>query len=192
MVMFLTAQYIIFDGQRSSGLIKGIRFGIIAPGVSAAKTLHLVGSGAPGDRMIDISIQSTSVQAASMAKVGDDARHPRSSSSSNAHAAADACEKLQTILIPMSRALSVVYDVAYRRSKNAMPALADLSTVQDDVWDDSYGGVAVIATRMECTAPCGLVIESLKLHRQVSGIYLLVIAVIIPQTRISPSRRYIG
>jgi len=184
--MSLTAQYIIFDRQRSSGLIKGIRFGTIAPGVSAAKTPHLVGSGAPGDRTIDIFIQFTPVQAASMAKVGDDARHPHSSSSSNMHAATDACEKLQAILITMSRALSFAYDVVYRRSKNAMPALADLSTVQGDVWDDSDGGVAVIAARMECTAFCGLVTESLTLHRQVSGIYLLVATVIIPQTRTSP------
>jgi len=136
-------------------------------------------------------VRSVYAQAASTAKVGDNARYHLSLSSSNAHAAADACEKLRTILIPMSRALSVADDVAYRRSKNVMPALADLSTVKDDVWDDSYGGVAVIAARMECTAPCGLVIESLKLHRQVSGIYLLVAAVIIPQTRISHLRRYL-
>jgi len=144
----------------------------------------------PGDRIIDISIQSTSVQVASTAKVGDDARHPRNSSSSNAHAAADACEELQTILIPMSRMLSVAYDVAYRRSKNAMLALADLSTVQDVVWDDSYGGAAVIVARMECTVPCGLVIERLKLHRQVSGICLPIATVIIPRTGISPLRRH--
>lgn len=159
MLMSLIAQYITFDDQRSSGLIKGIQFGIIAPGVSASKTLYLVGSGAPGDRMIDISIQSTSVQVASMTN-DDDAEHPRSSSSSSTHAAVDACEKLQTILIPMSRALSVTYDVSYRRSKNAIPA-------EDDVWGDSYGGVAIITARIECSAPCGLLIEGLKLHRQV-------------------------
>lgn len=173
MLMSLTAQYIIFDDHRSSGLIRGIRFGTIAPGVSATKTLHLVGSGAPGDRMIDISIQSTSVQAVFMTEGGDDAEHSRSSSSSSAHATVDACEKLQTILIPTSRALSVTYDVVYRRSKNALPALADLSTVEDYVWDDSCGGVATVAARIECSGPCGLMIESLKLHRQVSGIYLL-------------------
>ncbi|OAX31943.1 hypothetical protein K503DRAFT_702885 [Rhizopogon vinicolor AM-OR11-026] len=157
------SQYIIFDDQRSSGLIKGIRFDIIAPGVSATKTLYLVGSGAPGDRMIDVSIQSTSVQAAT--KDDDNAECPRSSTSS-AHAAVDTCEKLQTIVIPMSRALSVTYNVAYKRSKNAMPPLADLSTVEDDVWDDSYGGVAIVAARIECSAPCALLIESLKLRRQ--------------------------
>ncbi|KAG2153198.1 Gryzun, putative trafficking through golgi-domain-containing protein [Suillus clintonianus] len=151
------AQYIIFDDQRSSGLIKGIRLGTIAPGVSATKTLYLVGSGAPGDRMLDISIQSTSIQPVSMSK-GDDDAEPRNSSSLGAHATVDSCEKLQTIVIPTSGALAVTYDVAYSRSKNAIPALADLSTVEDDFWDDSYGG--------ECSAPCGLVIESLKLHRQ--------------------------
>lgn len=159
------AQYIIFDDQRSSGLIKGIRLGTIAPGVSATKTLYLVGSGAPGDRMLDISIQSTSVQPGSTSK-GDDDAEPRSSSSLSAHAAVDSCEKLQTIVIPTSGALTATYDVVYRRSKNAMPALADLSTVEDDFWDDSYGGVAVVTTRIECSAPCGLVVENLKLHRQ--------------------------
>lgn len=159
MLMSVIAQYIAFDDQRSSGLIKGIQFGIIAPGVSVTKTLYLVGSGAPGDRMIDVSIQSTSVQAVSVTK-DDDAEHPRSSSSSSTHAAVDTCEKLQTILIPMSRALSATYDVSYRRSKNAIPA-------EDDVWDDSYGGVAVITAKIECSAPCGLLIEGLKLQRQV-------------------------
>lgn len=159
------AQYIIFDDQRSSGLIKGIRLGTIAPGVSATKTLYLVGSGAPGDRMLDISIQSTAVQPGTTSK-GDDDAEPRSSSPLSAHAAVDSCEKLQTIVIPTSGALTVTYDVAYRRSKNALPALADLSTVEDDFWDDSYGGVAVVTTRIECSAPRGLVVESLKLHRQ--------------------------
>ncbi|KAG1737900.1 Gryzun, putative trafficking through golgi-domain-containing protein [Suillus paluster] len=160
------AQCIIFDDQRSSGLIKGIRLGTIAPGVSATKTLYLVGSGAPGDRTLDISIQSTSVQPGSTSEGDDDAEHPRSSSSLSAHAAVDSCEKLQTIVIPTSRTLAITYDVAYRRSKNSMPALADLSTVEDDYWNDSYGGVAVVTTRIECSSPCGLVIESLKLHRQ--------------------------
>lgn len=158
-------QYIVFDDQRSSGLIKGIRLGTIAPGVSATKTLYLVGSGAPGDRMLDISIQSTSVQPESTSE-GDEDAEPRSSSSLSEHATIDSCEKLQTIVIPTSGALAVTYDVAYRRSKDAMPALADLSTVEDDFWDDSYGGVAVVTTRIECLAPCGLVVESLKLHRQ--------------------------
>lgn len=159
------AQYIIFDAQRSSGLIKGIRLGTIAPGVSATKTLYLVGSGAPGDRMLDVSIQSTSAQPGSTSKSDDDAV-PRSSSSLGEHAAIDSCEKLQTIVIPTSGALTATNDVAYRRSKNAMPALADLSTVEDDFWDDSHGGVAVVTTRIECSAPCGLVVESLKLHRK--------------------------
>lgn len=159
------AQHIIFDDQRSSGLIKGIRLGTIAPGVSATKTLYLVGSGAPGDRTLDISIQSTAVQPGVTSK-GDDDAEPRSSSSLSAHVAVDSCEKLQTIVIPTSRALTITYDVAYRRSKNAMPALANLSTVEDDFWDDSYGGVAVVTTKIECSAPCGLVVESLKLHRQ--------------------------
>lgn len=152
-------------------MIKGIRLGTIAPGVSATKTLYLVGSGAPGDRTLDISIQSTAVQPGTTSKGGDDTE-PRSSSSLSAHAAVDSCEKLQTIVIPTSGALAVTYDVAYRRSKNAMPALADLSTVEDDFWDDSYGGVAVVTTRIECSAPCGLVVESLKLHRQVGGMDL--------------------
>jgi hypothetical protein len=47
-----------------------------------------------------------------------------------------------------------------------MPDLADLSTVEEDFWDDSCGGVAVVTTKIECSAPCGLVVESLKLHRQ--------------------------
>jgi len=44
--------------------------------------------------------------------------------------------------------------------------LADLSPAEYDVWDDSCGELAIVSTRIECSSPCGLVIESLKLHRQ--------------------------
>jgi len=45
----------------------------------------------------------------------------------------------------------------YGRSENAIPALADLSIIEDDVWDDSYGITTVVAARIECMAPRGLV-----------------------------------
>ncbi|KAK0486236.1 Foie gras liver health family 1-domain-containing protein [Armillaria novae-zelandiae] len=41
-----------------AGLIKGISFGVLVPGVSSIKTLNLSNTGGAGDRMLDISIQS--------------------------------------------------------------------------------------------------------------------------------------
>jgi len=66
----------------------------------------------------------------------------------------------------------------YGRSENAIPALAHLSIAEDDVWDDSYSVMAVAAARMECAAPNGLVIEGFKLHCQVSGILVYLLALL--------------
>ncbi|KAG6857739.1 hypothetical protein H0H87_004155 [Tephrocybe sp. NHM501043] len=54
----LKVNTIILGDERSSNFIKGVPFGVLPPGATALKTLYLINSGAPGDRMIDISVQS--------------------------------------------------------------------------------------------------------------------------------------
>ena len=50
--------FIDLEGQRSSALIKGVAFGVLQPGDSVRKTLRLTSTGAGGERVLDISVQS--------------------------------------------------------------------------------------------------------------------------------------
>ncbi|KAF8841726.1 hypothetical protein BDN67DRAFT_927820 [Paxillus ammoniavirescens] len=150
-------QHIVFDDHKASGLIKGIQFGTIAPGLSAVKTLFLTSSGAPGDRTIDISIQSNS---GSKERSRSDTAELHTPSASH-----DTGEILRTLLIPSVSAFLVTQTVDYLRPLRSPPALADLSVFENEFWDDSVGGEAVVATKMECSAPSGLEVESLQLRR---------------------------
>ncbi|KAF9228502.1 hypothetical protein BS17DRAFT_773840 [Gyrodon lividus] len=150
-------QHIVFNNHKSSGLIKGIQFGTIAPGVSAVKTLLLISSGASGDRTIDVSVQSSS---GSNEQSRSDTPDPHTSSANH-----DTSEILRTLLIPTASAFLVTQDVDYWRALRPPPALADLSVFEKEFWDDSVGGEAIVSTEVECSAPWGLEVESLQLHR---------------------------
>ncbi|KAH7928708.1 hypothetical protein BV22DRAFT_1004322 [Leucogyrophana mollusca] len=161
----IAVQHIIFDGQQSSGLIKGIHFGVVAPGVTALKTLYLVSGGAPGDRTIDVSVQSSST-------TNDPSRSRSTSPASPAGPLSrDVSETLQTLVIPTLSALEVVYDVGYRRALGKRAELADLLRYEEEGIDDGTGGdsEAVVTARVTCGGPWGLEIESLNLIRQEVG-----------------------
>ncbi|KAH7883282.1 Gryzun, putative trafficking through golgi-domain-containing protein [Phlebopus sp. FC_14] len=155
-------QRIVFKDQKSSGLIKGIPFGTIPPGVSVVDTLVLLSGGAPGDRIIDISVQSSSTSGDPRVQ-SPDATVSHDTSSPISH---DTSEILRTLLIPTVSAFSVTQDVEYTRSLRPPPALADLSVLENGMWDDSLGGEAVVMTKFECLAPWGLEIEHLQLLRR--------------------------
>ncbi|KAH7910026.1 Gryzun, putative trafficking through golgi-domain-containing protein [Hygrophoropsis aurantiaca] len=155
-------QHIILDGERSSGLIKGVHFGIIAPGVTVLKTLYMTCCGAPGDRTIDVSIQSNSA-------ISSPCRSRSTSPSSTTDPISrDVSETLQTIVIPTSRALEIAYDVGYRRALGNRLALSDLSIYEDDEANDAIPSEAeaVVTAKIRCSGPWGLEVESLRLIRQ--------------------------
>lgn len=159
-----TVQFITFDGQKTSGLVKGVQFGTVKPGVSVVKTLVLMSSGAPGDRTIDVSVQSsTTVRPASQSQ----SRSPSPSETLDASQNHDTCEILRTLLIPTSSVFAVRQDVAYQRSLQAPPALADLSVLESPHWEACVGGEAVVTTVVECAAPCGVEVENVMLRRVV-------------------------
>ncbi|KAH0829099.1 Gryzun, putative trafficking through golgi-domain-containing protein [Lanmaoa asiatica] len=155
-------QFITLDDQKSSGLIKGVQFETVKPGVSVVKTLVLMSSGAPGDRTIDVSVQS-STTAAFQAQ----ARAPSPSETLDSSQNHDTGEMLQTLSIPTLSAFVVRQDVAYQRSLRPPPALADLSVLEDTHWEACVGGEAVVTTVVECAAPCGVEVEKVELHRVV-------------------------
>lgn len=163
-------QFITFDDQKSSGLIKGIEFGTVKPGVSSVKTLVLMSSGAPGDRTIDVSVQSsTTVQPPPPSLAESHIRSPSPSETPDGLQNRDTCEFLRTLLIPTSSAFMVRQDVAYQRSLRPPPAPSDLSVLERPHWEAHVSGEAVVTTVVECAAPCGVEVEKVVL-RQVVGV----------------------
>ncbi|KAF8549955.1 hypothetical protein OG21DRAFT_1420431 [Imleria badia] len=157
-------QFITFDGQKSSGLIKGVHFGTVKPGVSVVKTLVLMSSGAPGDRTIDVSVQSsTTLRPASPSQ--SQAGSPSPSETLDASQNHEAGEILRTLLIPTSSAFVVRQDVVYQRSLQPPPALADLSVLEGPHWEACVGAEAVVTTVVECAAPCGVEVEEVALRQ---------------------------
>ncbi|EIM80572.1 uncharacterized protein STEHIDRAFT_67962 [Stereum hirsutum FP-91666 SS1] len=152
------------DEERSSGLIKGIALGIVPPGVSVLKTLYLHNTGAPGDRILDISIQSRFTPS-SLASTPDTVP-PSPLSPSDDHR--DTTETLETLVIPTTEAMKLSYDVKYMSTgtETRMAGLMDLEAYVDEYWDDRDGGVACVEARMECVGPWSLSVEKVRLVRK--------------------------
>lgn len=148
---------ISFGDDHSTSFIKGISFGTIPSGVTAVQTLCFLNTGAPGDRVIDISIQSRST---SPDVPSDDPDLQ------------DITETLRTLVVPTLDPLKVTQTVVYMRGLVEWPGPADLRTFDGDFWDDRKAGEALINTRIECTGPSSMEIESVRLLRQVSLSYL--------------------
>lgn len=152
----------MFDGQNSTGLIKGVQFGILGPGVNVVKTLYLVNTGAAGDRVLDISIQSRAIsksspEASPTTPISPDTQAYRS----------DTSETLQTLTVPTIDPIKVSYGVGYRRPLTERPGLANLTTFEDEFWDDGEGGEALVNATMEVVGPWSLEILSAKLIHKV-------------------------
>lgn len=151
------------DEERSSGLIKGIALGTVPPGMSVLKTLYLHNTGASGDRILDISIQSY------FASSTPEPVPPSPISPSDDHR--DTSETLETLVIPTSEAMKLTYDVKYTSTGTGMqlPGLMDLEAYEDEYWDDRDGGLACVEARMECVGPWNLSVEKARLVRKVRG-----------------------
>ncbi|KAJ8480730.1 hypothetical protein ONZ45_g15551 [Pleurotus djamor] len=148
--------------EHSSGLIKGLRFGTLAPGASGSKILKLFGRGAPGDRMIDISIQSRPPSSSDDDDTDDDEDEEDSASED----ILDISETLRTLVVPTVAPFKSTYDVAYKRSLGEPAGLGDLSSYEGRHWDDASGGEANITLHLALPGPWDIVIESFKLVRQ--------------------------
>ncbi|KAL6305207.1 Gryzun, putative trafficking through golgi-domain-containing protein [Sparassis latifolia] len=151
--------FISLGDERSTSLIKGVSFGVLAPGVSAVKTLYLRCRGVAADRIIDISVQS---RTPSMATPSE----PASPDVASTTVPADRGEVLHTLIVPALDPIKVEHRIVYRRSLQAQPGLADLQTYEEDFWDDRDGGEAVVTTVMTCLAPSGIVVEDVSLNKE--------------------------
>jgi len=139
-------------------LIRGVKFGVLEPGVGTVKMLYLLNTGAVGDRTLDVSIRSQSTTQLPSSSV------PRTPDSAGPY---DAHESLQTLVIPTTQAIKITSNVAYLRSLQPQAGLADLRTYGNDIWEDRVSGEATITSTFQCAASCGLRLENIQLESQV-------------------------
>ena len=155
--------------ERSTSLIKGVPLGTLAPGVSTSVILYLFSVGAVYDRVIDISVQSHREVSASFTHEPESPQSPKSPTQSRV----DRDEAIRTLVVPAVQPLTIEHKAVYRRSLKPSPGLADLTTYDDEYWDDGDVGEAIVTTTMACTAPSGIMVDSVKLIRQVCPALLL-------------------
>ncbi|EKM81164.1 hypothetical protein AGABI1DRAFT_37866 [Agaricus bisporus var. burnettii JB137-S8] len=136
---------ITFEDERSSSLIKGAECGIIRPGESVSKTLELLGSGAPGDRVLDISVQI---------RVPDDDDQDTQ--------AVNVTEKLQTIIVPTLEAFKVTQDVTYQHNLTKWNTLSDLMSYDEDYEDGGRGMEAMVITDINVAGPWPVYVEHVE------------------------------
>lgn len=163
--------WIVIEDTRSSSLIKGVQLGVLAPGATTVKTLHLFNTGASGDRMIDISIQSrTTIAGKPEIDQAEDHEDDEDDEDNNGETSShDSMEHLHMIVIPTTNPFKLTHSVAYRHALDPWSGLANLETFDEAFWDDRRGGEALVTARLSCVGPSSLNIESLRLERRVSA-----------------------
>lgn len=152
-----SVNHISIEDVHSSGLIKGISYGTLHPGVTACKILHLMCTGSAGERMLDISIQSQTVT-------------PLSEVESSSNSSVEMSEVLQTLVVPVVSPFTVSYETTYARCRPSGSGPANLSAFDPEYWDDSEGGRAFVKTTFECTdceGASSVLIESIKMSSEV-------------------------
>jgi len=152
----------VVDGEKSSSLIKGIQLGVVAPGVSTIKTVHLFNTGAGGDRMVDVSIQTKTVSSESQDNEawedgGEDG---------------DAMEHLNLLVVPTVNPIEVTHGILYRRTLDPWAGLANLATFEDSYSDNRRGSEATVTLTMSCVGRWGLLIENIEFEKKASVIFI--------------------
>lgn len=141
------------DNEQSSSLIKDVHCGVVAPGMSVTKTLHLLSSGAAGDRVLDISVQT---------------RIPEVIAEDQEHRVNDVTETLQTIVVPTLEAFQVMQEVTYQHSLKGWGGLADLASYDEDYEDEGRGAEAMVMTDVSIAGPWSVYVEHIGLEDEVS------------------------
>lgn len=164
---FLLVNSISANGETSTGLIKDISFGVLAPGVHATKTLTLSSGGAAGSRLLDISISAHSPQSEGATEVEteeqtDDLDDPTSPTQ------LDKTIHQQTIVVPTVAPFAVSNDVTYVRDREEWPGPASLETFEDESFDPRKGTEALVNVTFSCTGPWSVYIENIALETVVS------------------------
>ncbi|KAI0645251.1 Gryzun, putative trafficking through golgi-domain-containing protein [Trametes meyenii] len=153
--------YIAMDDQRSTSLLKAIACGVLKPGASILKRLHLTNTGAPGERVVDISVQSHAT-----ARIPVSPKSPTSPVSPGGPSLVDKTETLRTLAVAVVQPVEAAHAVVYRRLTKLLPGLLDLAMFEGSVRDEAAAVEAVVTSTVTVVAPAGLVIDSVVLHRK--------------------------
>ncbi|KAJ2928613.1 hypothetical protein H1R20_g8470, partial [Candolleomyces eurysporus] len=151
------------NGETSTGLIKDISFGVLAPGVRATKTLTLLSGGAAGNRLLDISISAHSPQT-------DDAPEAETEQQTDelddltSPTQLDKTIHQQTINVPTVAPFVVGNDVTYVRDREEWPGPASLDTFEDESFDPRKGTEALVNVTFSCPGPWSVYIENIALE----------------------------
>lgn len=159
--------WIVFDGEKSSSLIRGIHLGVLAPGVSTVKTLHMFNTSAGGDRVVDVSIQTKAVipKGDDVGSVDDDADSEEGDDEDVI--SRDMMEHLSLLVVPTINPVDVSFSISYERDTSPWAGLTDLATFEDSFWDCRRGGNAIVTLTLTCVGPWNLLIENIDLERKV-------------------------
>ncbi|KAF9529733.1 glutathione transferase omega-1 [Crepidotus variabilis] len=163
--------WIVVDDERSPSLIKGIDLGVLNPGVSVVKTLHLFNTGGGGDRVVDVSIQTTTIAPEDDTDDEDsedegEADDEQEVDDEERASALDTMEHLKLLVVPTVSPIKATSSIAYRRSTESWAGLADLSTFDDTFWDSRRGGEALVTFTLTCVGPWSLVIENMEMEKK--------------------------
>ncbi|KAI0669705.1 Gryzun, putative trafficking through golgi-domain-containing protein [Trametes maxima] len=145
--------YIAMDDQRSTSLLKAVACGVLTPGASILKRLHLTNAGAPGERVVDNLLPVSP-------------KSPTSPASPGGPPLVDKTETLRTLTVAVVQPIEAAHAVVYRRPTKLLPGLLDLAMFEGDVRDEAAAMEAVVTSTVTVVAPAGLVIESVVLHRK--------------------------
>ncbi|KAG8957730.1 hypothetical protein FRC03_009851 [Tulasnella sp. 419] len=124
---------ILFEDQESTSLIKGLSFGTVAPGQIVTKTMFLVSSGTPGNRILDISIQSKAICKSPS--------FPTSTLSPHDSPASDTSETLETLMVPVKQPITSHTETAYHRLAGPLRSLLDLTLFDHGVFNPSVQAI---------------------------------------------------
>ncbi|KAI9062346.1 hypothetical protein FKP32DRAFT_1593495 [Trametes sanguinea] len=152
--------YVAIDDQRSTSLLKAVACGMLAPGASVVKKLYLTNAGAPGERVIDISVQSQSISQPPTPI------SPVSPDSPTMPTLVDRTETLRTLSVAAVSPVEIEHAVVYRRTTQPQPGLADLATFESGARDEGAAVEAVVTSTISIVAPSGIAIESISLDRK--------------------------
>jgi trafficking protein particle complex subunit 11 len=126
---------------------------VLASGARVLKTLYLVNTGATGNRMVDISVQS---------------RSTGSEETEDGLETQDISDTLRTLIVPTVDPIEITHVVTYSRSLNEWPGVADLRTFDTDFWEGRCGSEALIKSKIMCVGPSEIEIESIRMEAEVS------------------------
>ncbi|KAF9443796.1 hypothetical protein P691DRAFT_763944 [Macrolepiota fuliginosa MF-IS2] len=146
------------DDERSSSLIKGMHCGVAKPGAAVVKMLYLLSSSVAGDRVLDISVQTTS---------------PGTIDEDQGHGANDVTETLNTMIVPTLESFRVVQDVSYQHNLKCWAGLADLASYDEDYEDDGRSTEAMVVTGICVAGPWSVHVERVEFEDEDSETKLL-------------------